>query len=271
MIIDCHMHVDWQNHSADDAVRHMDRLGVDKAWTLTWQDRDAGLHPWNYCHLSPESVMRAYRKHPDRIIPFCGIDPRRENAERLLRDLVDQGCRGYGEIKLRLMADNCDLIELYQVCAELKLPVLIHIDVPLPHTRMWYAGGVDPLERALIQCPRTTFVGHGPGFWREISGNAHRTTKGYPKGKVTPGGKVPRLLARYRNLYADLSANSGLNALRRDKRHARKFLARFPKKILYGTDGFDRNHLDFLESLDLDRTVLNNILGRNAARLVPSS
>ena len=267
MIIDCHMHVEWQGHSADDAVRHLDNIGVDKAWVLSWQDKDAGLDLYQYLHLSPESVMRAYRKHPERLIPFCGIDPRRENAHGILRELVDQGCRGYGELKLRLMADNCDLIDMYKLCGKLKLPVLIHIDVPLPHTTMWYAGGVDALERALIQCPRTAFIGHGPGFWREISGNAARAKGGYPKGKVTPGGKLHKLLAKYKNLYADLSANSGLNAMKRDVAHARRFLARFHQKVLYGTDCFTRDHLDFLESLDLDRQVFRNITGRNAAKL----
>jgi len=267
MIIDCHTHVNWQGHRADDAVRHMDRIGVDKAWVLSWQDKEAGLDRYNYVHLAPEDVMEAYRKHPDRFIPFCGIDPRRERAEETLRELVDQGCKGYGELKLRLMYDHWDLVHIYNVCAELKLPVLVHIDVPLPHTGMWYGGNVEALERALVLCPKTTFIGHGPGFWREISGDADRVTQPYPKGKVAPRGKLKKLLAKYGNLYADLSAGSGLNALTRDVAHARRFLAKFRKKLLYGTDTYDRDHLDFLESLDLDAGVFKDITGRNAAKL----
>jgi hypothetical protein len=270
MIIDCHTHVNWQGHDADDAVRHMDRLGVDRAWVLSWEDKDGGIQPGAYQHLPVAEVIKAARRHPDRLVPFCGIDPRREDPERVLRELVDQGCKGYGEIKVRLLADNPDLLRMYRLCAELRLPVLIHIDVPLPHTGMWYAGSVDALERSLLACPETDFIGHGPGFWREISGSAPRSKKPYPAGKVRPGGKLPNLLTKYPHLYADLSANSGLNALRRDVPHARGFLKTFRKKVLYGTDMYNRDHLDFLESLDLDPHILADILGDNAARLLPA-
>jgi uncharacterized protein len=267
MIIDCHTHVYWQNHDPDQAVRHMDDIGVDKAWVLSWEDMTGGIAPGTYQHLPIELVMRAHGQHPDRFIPFCGVDPRRSNAADMLRHLVDQGCRGYGEIKLRLMLDNPDLMDMYAVCQELKLPVLIHIDVPLPHTRMWYGGSVDVLERVLKAFPKVNFVGHGPGFWREISGDAATAKGGYPSGKIAPGGKIKRLLRKYDNLYADLSASSGLNAMKRDARHAKRFLTRFHKQVLYGTDIYWRDHLDFLNGLGVDKAVLANILGRNAAKL----
>ncbi len=269
MIIDCHMHVNWLGRNPDDIVKHLDAIGVDKAWVLTWQDRDGGISSDSYIHLSPEAAMAAYRKHPKRFIPFCAVDPRRENAEDILRGLVKQGCKGYGELKLRLMADNCDLVSMYKLCGKLKLPVLIHLDVPRLGCPFWYAGNVDALERAAVQCPKTAFIGHGPGFWREISGDADRRIRqAYPKGKVTPGGKLPKLLSKYDNIYADLSAGSGLNSLKRDLKHARKFLVKYHKKLLYGTDYYDRSLLDFLESLELDPEVFKDITYRNAARLV---
>jgi len=268
VIIDCHTHVKWFGYNPEDVVRNMDRIGVDKAWALTWQEVDGGLCS-NYEHLSPQSVMAAARRWPDRFIPFCGIDPRRERAEQILRELVEQGCRGYGELKVRLMYDNPDCIRMYDLCAELGLPVLVHIDVPLPNVDFWYGGSVDALERAMVKCPRTRFIGHGPGFWREISGSASRSRKLYPSGRVTPGGKVQKLLQRYRNFHADLSGGSGLNALKRDPRHARRFLEKHHRRLLYGTDCYNRLLLDFLESLDLPKRVLGSILWRNAARLVP--
>lgn len=268
MIIDCHTHVGWQGHGPTAAVRHMDKIGVDKAWVLSWEDLTGGLDPSGFQHLPIDGVMKACAAHPDRLIPFCAVDPRRRDAEGILRRLAEQGCRGYGELKLRLMYDNCDLIRMYKVCAELGLPVLVHIDVPLPQTQMWYGGSVDVLERALKQCPRTNFIGHGPGFWREISGNAGRVKGCYPRGRVTPGGKLKTLLAKYKNLYADLSAGSGLNALKRDVPHAKRFLNRFRKKLLYGTDIYTRDHLDFLEGLGLEKKVFDDIAGRNALRLV---
>ena len=85
----------------------------------------------------------------------------------------------------------------------------------------WCGGTVDNLERAMQACPGTQFVGHAPGFWREISGDAARRTETYPLGPVAPGGRVPELLEKYANLYADISAGSGLRALRRDPKHGR--------------------------------------------------
>jgi hypothetical protein len=268
MIIDCHTHVNWQQHTADDAVRHMDELGVDRAWVLTWEELDGGLGPAPYHYLSPDAVIRAARAHPDRLVPFCGIDPRRENAPDILRRYVDQGCRGYGEAKFRLMLDNPDLLAMYAVCEEAGLPVLVHIDVPLPGTDMWYGGGIDALARAAAAFPNVAFIGHGPGFWREISGDAADSPDAYPTGKVTRNGRVKKWLRRLPNLYADLSAGSGLNALRRDLPHARRFLKAFRGQVLYGTDIYWRDHLDFLRGLGLERGVLADVLGRNAAKLV---
>ena len=38
----------------------------------------------------------------------------------------------------------------------------------------------------------------------------------YPEGPIKPGGITDKLLGDYANLYGDLSANSGNNALSRD-------------------------------------------------------
>ena len=48
------------------------------------------------------------------------------------------------------------------------------------------------------------------------------------------------ILADYPNMFADMSAGSGLNALTRDEDHTRGFLDRHQDKILYGSDCDDR-------------------------------
>ena len=58
----------------------------------------------------------------------------------------------------------------------------------------------------------------------------------YPKGPVTPGGLTDRYLRDYPNMYGDLSAGSGLNALTRDEDFTRDFLKRHQDKLLYGSD-----------------------------------
>ena len=61
----------------------------------------------------------------------------------------------------------------------------------------------------------------------------------YPEGKVTPGGLTDRYLSDYPNMYADLSAGSGKNALTRDPEHAAAFIERHQDKLCLGTDCSD--------------------------------
>ena len=47
---------------------------------------------------------------------------------------------------------------------------------------------------------------------------------------------MPKLFRRYANMWGDLSAESGYNALARDHAYAAKFLMEFQDRLLYGTD-----------------------------------
>ena len=56
-----------------------------------------------------------------------------------------------------------------------------------------------------------------------------------------PGGLTDRYLSDYPNMYGDLSAGSGLNALTRDEDFTRDFLTRHRDKLLFGSDCNDRD------------------------------
>src|SRR5581483_3601463 len=58
----------------------------------------------------------------------------------------------------------------------------------------------------------------------------------YPTGPVKPGGLTDKMLSDYPNLYGDLSANSGRNALARDPDFAADFLKRHQDKLMLGSD-----------------------------------
>jgi predicted TIM-barrel fold metal-dependent hydrolase len=111
-------------------------------------------------------------------------------------------------------------------------------------------------------------IGHGPGFWREISGDAAAAPGIYPTGPVTPGGRVQQLLEQHDNVSADLSAGSGLGALKREPEHAVKFLCRFADRLLFGRDTCGGDLQEFLKSLDLPDDVRQKIYAGNAQRLV---
>ena len=83
------------------------------------------------------------------------------------------------------------------------------------------------------------FIGHAQTFWGNIDKNLNQADL-YPKTKVTLGGLTDRWLSDYPNLFADMSAGSGLNALMRHEDHAREFLKRHQDKLMYGSDCDDR-------------------------------
>ncbi len=58
----------------------------------------------------------------------------------------------------------------------------------------------------------------------------------YPSGPIKRGGVTDKLLSDYPNLYGDLSANSGNNALSRDPEFTAGFLARHKEKLIFGSD-----------------------------------
>ena len=136
------------------------------------------------------------------------------------------------------------------------------------YQRSWYGGTIENLERALRGCPETRFIGHAPGFWRGISGDAAADPSVYPAGPVREGGRLAPLFEQYPNLYADLSAGSALGALKRDPAHARAFLCRFSDRLLFGRDYYGGDLLQFLQTLDLPTDVQERIFGANARRLL---
>lgn len=289
-IIDVHNHPNWHGHNVDDLVRNMDRHGIETTWLLSWEMPAAEFAACPGYHtvidprdlgMSLAAVVEGLRRHPDRFIGGWAPDPRDPHARSRLEAAVNlHGIRIYGELKCRMHYDTPDAVAMYQTCAELGLPVLFHLECPpVVTTRQrssrtawaeWYGGDLGTVQRVCTACPDTVFIGHGPGYWREISGDADASPEAYPRGPVEPDGRLLRVLRACPNLRCDLSAGSGANALRRDREHAVTFLNEFGDRILFGRDTFDGALHDLLLSLDLTADVLQNILSRNALSLLNS-
>jgi hypothetical protein len=98
-----------------------------------------------------------------------------------------------------------------------------------------YNTGIERFHTILEKFPKVNFIGHAQTWWGNID-KKHDQTVMYPKGAVTPGGISDRLLSDYPNMFGDLSAGSGLNALIRDEAHTLKFINRHREKLIYGSD-----------------------------------
>lgn len=273
--IDVHTHLGrtWngtKNLSVDDLLKWMDEHDVAKAVVLPLVSPESS----SYLNLT-ELALAGAKAHPDRLVPFCCIDPRtsyqggHKGLVAMLKDYVDQGAKGLGEHKVGLPIDEPRTMALYQACDDLKLPVLFHCD----NIRNTDQAGLPGLDRVLSAFPEVDFIGHGPGFWASISGDT--TTAGlggYPKGKVAPGGALDRLFDTRKNLWGDLSAGSGANAISRDPEFGRAFLLRRADRLLFGTDylapGQAVPQFTLLAGIDLPADVRAKIERGNAASLL---
>ena len=110
------------------------------------------------------------------------------------------------------------------------MPVLMH----------WQFGrynhGFERFHRMLEQFPRVTFIGHAQTWWANIDANHADQKVLYPKGPVTAGGLTDRYLRDYPNMYGDLSAGSGLNALDARRGVHARLPRRHQDKLLFGSD-----------------------------------
>ena len=107
--------------------------------------------------------------------------------------------------------------------------------------------------------------------------NTESERKAYPKGKVIEG-RLPELLRKFDNLYCDLSAGSGANALMRDPEYAVKFINEFADRIMYGCDitleesAYPYTFSGFLDGLVEDNKISEDtylkICRDNAAKLL---
>ena len=245
-------------------VDRMNREGIDVAVLLPLESPEGS---WGY--LLTEEVVAARNDYPERFVAFCCVDPRYPLAADFIDYYVTQhGCKGFGEHVNGLAFDDPLNLRLYAKCDEHGLPLVFeisktqycHDDVGLPR-----------LERCLREFPNVKWCGHGPGFWAAISGDDDGKP-GYPTGPITPGGAIDRLMGRYDNLYLDLSAHSGYNAMVRDPDFISDFVERHWRRMLLGTDIVGPNRelpiLRWLRELDVTADVRQAIGDGNARQLL---
>jgi predicted TIM-barrel fold metal-dependent hydrolase len=282
--IDIHTHVGTfyfgRELTADGLVKLMDKHAIEKAVVLPL------VSPESAPYLqTTESALAAHKAHPDRLIPFCCLDPRSttgrperyghveglKGMKSILQRYKDAGCKGLGEHKVGLPFDHKLMMTLYEACADLELPILFHLD----DIRSFDTAGLPRLEHALKTFPKLPFIGHAAGFWASISADATDRDFGrYPKipTPVKPGGALDRLMAKYDNLHGDLSEPGGHTAIARDPKFGREFLTRWAGRLLFGTDFLMADQtvpqFELLESLKLPDEVQEKIYRGNAIRIL---
>lgn len=262
-------------------IAKMEAWGINKTCLLPLSEHPEGA----YLECDTEDVIAACARYPDRLIPFCLIDPRYGNRadmdfSHLFEEYKSRGCRGLGELLPKLDFDDPRCLNLYRQAGRFGMPVLFDMQDRPDGYGLRDDYGLPRLEHALRVCPETVFIGHGPTFWAEISADVPDDNRsGYPAGPVVPGGAVSRLMRNYANLWADVSAGSGYNALTRDPGFGLEFLEEFQDKLIFGTDSCKRNDVhetwctvalfqEFRRKGTLNPETLDKIEWSNGARLL---
>lgn len=238
-VIDIHQHMNYHLRSDEHLLLHQKAMGVTKSIILpggTYVNRPS-THNGKSNGLAAKCVGTAWARdfaqaHPDAYLWACNEVTDLDSAPSELEHWLKQGACMIAEQKFMVECDSAASQKLYELAAEYCVPILLHFQ------HQTYNLGYDRFHTMLAKHPKTNFIGHAQAFWGNIDKN-HDQKVNYPKGKVTPGGLTDRYLADYPNMFADMSAGSGLLALTRDEEHTRGFFDRHQDKVLYGSDCAD--------------------------------
>ena len=260
--------------TAEVLLRWMDANDIAQAVVLPLINPEASSYP-----LTSDFVLSETKPYRDRLIPFCSIDPRtsfrggHQGLVEMLNVYIEAGAKGFGESKPGIPFDDPRNMAIFAACGAVKLPVLFHLD----NERNTDTPGLPGLEKVLKANQDTTFIGHGPGWWASISGDATQADiGGYPKGPTVAGGAIDRLMENYPNIYGELSAGSGANSISRDLEFGREFLIRRQDRVMFGTDFLSPGQAVpqfelFEKQLELPEDVQAKIFRDNARQLLKLS
>jgi predicted TIM-barrel fold metal-dependent hydrolase len=226
-IVDIHQHTNYAGRPDDALVRHQQIMGVTKTILLP-AGSEFGLEAKAFGN---DSVVALARQHPKRYFFFANEVPYLPQAREVIEKYLKAGAVGIGEQKFFIDVNSAPMYLICDIAQHYAVPVLLHFQ----HER--YNVNFDRFWKVLEKYPKVNFIGHAQTWWANIDkALAQAQVILYPRWKVAAGGYTDRYLSDYPNMFGDLSAGSGLNALQRDEAHAAGFLKRHQDKLLYGSD-----------------------------------
>ena len=266
-IIDIHQHTHYSGRGDEDLIAHQRKMGVTKTVLLPAGSK-YGLEADAWGN---DSVVDLARKYPKEFYFFANELPDIPETRTVIEKYLKMGAIGIGEQKFEVESDSKHIELIGAIAREYDKPVLLHFQ----HGK--YNTVFDRFHKILEKFPKVNFIGHAQTWWGNIDRD-HDQTVMYPKTKIIPGGITDRLLSDYSNMFADLSAGSGLNAMLRDEDHARAFIKRHQDKLLYGSDCNDRvgegekcsgsQQLATIKRLSPSEEVTRKILYGNARKVL---
>ena len=267
----------------EELIEEYDEIGVERAVVLPSVNPECA-----YRVQSNEEALEIAERYPGRFIPFCNVDPRfmtnssRSPFEWIFKYYRDKGCKGVGEVCANLPILDPLVQAMFKGVEAAGLPLTFHLSPYVGHDYgLVDHAGLPQLEESLRRFPKLKFFGHSQTFWAEMGANPSLNERiGYPKGPIAAEGRIPELMRKYENLYGDLSAGSGFNALDRDRKYAAKFLTEFQDRLFFGTDNCQpKGHMhvtrplaglltDMRKTGEISETVFQKVARENAIRVL---
>jgi predicted TIM-barrel fold metal-dependent hydrolase len=306
-VIDMHSH-DYAktDKEVEQWVKNMDSCGIEKTIILSCATG-----------VKFDSIVHKYAGYRNRFEIWCGFDYTGYDkpgfgpaAVKELERCYRMGARGVGEegdkglglyysepVKaFGMHFDDPRMTALFKKCAELNMPVNIHVADPI-----WMYEKIDSANDGLMNAQTWKIDMTKPGIigFDELIKTLENAVKNNPKTTFIAChfanlnhdiDKLGRLLDKYPNLYADISARYAESAT--IPRYMKAFYEKYQDRLLYGTDmGFDTSMYKItfriLESMDehfyeiglfsyhwalngfgLSKEVLNKLYHENAIRIL---
>jgi predicted TIM-barrel fold metal-dependent hydrolase len=278
-IIDIHQHVGYSGRPDDVLLAHQRTIGATITILLPAGRpvQRASTHNGvaNGLEAQADGNDACYRfamAHKGAFVTAANEVPDLPDAVGEIERYLKLGAILIGEQKFGVECDSAEMQRIYDVARANRVPVLMHWQFK----RFNY--GFERFHTVLEKYPGVTFIGHAQTWWANIDRNHADQSVLYPKGPVSPGGLTDRYLSDYPNMYGDLSAGSGQNALTRDEGFARDFLTRHQDKLLYGSDCNDHDGrgakcigaqtIAVIRRLASSRQVERKLLHDNARKLL---
>jgi len=248
--IDAHTHLLARTlGEVADWVRTMDEVGIERSIILTGATGNRF-----------DRLVELYLKpYPDRFQLYCGLlttdfdqadYPARAAAE--LRRCYGMGARGVGELmekgwgygagrrprSQRLHVDDPRLDLFWSTCADLKIPVNIHVS---DHPSAWQP--LDVYQERSPDYQHFNNTGKDVPSYEELIAKRNRVVARNPRttfiachlgNEGNDLGALAQALDRYPNLYLDISARD--YEVGRTPRAAARFLTKYEGRVLFGTD-----------------------------------
>jgi predicted TIM-barrel fold metal-dependent hydrolase len=239
-IVDIHQHLGYSGRPDDVLLSHQRVMGATTTILLpagrpvSRPSTHDGVSNGLQAECLGNEACRQFAKTHGKAFAFGANEvPDIEGATEEIERYLKRGGVIIAEQKFGVECDAPAMQKIYELAQAHRVPVLMHWQFQM------YNYGFERFYKMLEKYPRVNFLGHAQTWWANVDKNNADQTVMYPKGPVTSGGLTDRYLSDYPNMYGDLSAGSGLNALTRDEDFTRDFLTRHQDKLVYGSDCSD--------------------------------